>query len=277
MFRNFVLLFFLLTVTLFAADARLQDYPKATEWEQAAEAGNADAMYNLAVIYHKNVKDLEKAKYWYKMAYEKDKGSDAASNLGYLYEDLKQYHKAEQWYKIASDAGDKDGAFNLALMYNKTLRQPEKSLPYYEKAYSLGDKSAPLSLGVVYEKEFKNYEKAVEWYKKAYEMGNVEGANGLAYLCENTLHDDTCAEEWYLKAAKGNERKAIGNLAKFYIKKGDNVKAGAYAIALIDNGFTKEKIMVYLNKWNLSQDQIKQAYELQKTLDIPKHYTGGID
>jgi TPR repeat protein len=277
MLKSLLLIFLLLPASLFATDARLNDYPKASDWEIAAEAGDADAMYNLAVIYHKNIKDLEKAEYWYKRAYEKDKGSDTASNLGYLYDDLKQYGKAEKWYRIASEAGDKDGAFNLALLYNKTLRQPQKSLPYYEKAYSLGDTSAPLSLGVVYEKEFKNYEKAVEWYKKAYEMGNIEGANGLAYLCEHTLHDDACAEEWYLKAAKGNERKALGNLAKFYRKKGDNVKAGAYAISLIGNGYTKEKIFGYLQKWNLTKDQIRQAYELQKTFDIPKHFTGGID
>ena len=277
MFKRFLLTLLFLTATLFAADARLHDYPKATDWEIAAEAGDADAMYNLAHTYQMQVKDYDKAIYWYKMAYEKEPSNDIANNLGYIYDDLKQYDKAVIWYNKAAENNHVQAIYNMAFMYDKKLNEKEKAIKYYKKAYHLGDINAPASIGIIYKDDYKNYEKAVEWYKKAYEMGNVEAANGLAYLCENTLHDDTCAEEWYLKAAKGNERKAIGNLAKFYQKKGDNVKAGAYAIALIDNGFTKEKIFGYLDKWNLSKDQIKQAYDLQKTLDIPKHYTGGID
>ena len=241
------LLFALLlaTATLYATDARLNSYPQAQEWEEQALDGDADAMYNLAHTYQTKLEDFDKAIYWYEKAYNTNKDVDSANNLGYVYKKhFKNYEKAEYWYKLASDAGDKDATFNLALLYDDTLQQKEK---------------------------------AVDWYKRAYTMGDMGGANSLGYLCEHTLHDDACAEEWYLKAAKGNERKAIGNLAKFYHKKGENVRAGAYAITLIGNGYTKKKIFSYMKKWNLTKDQIKQAYELQKTLDIPKHYTDEID
>ena len=274
-----LLLSFLFAIaTLYAADARLHDYPKATDWEIAAEAGDADAMYNLAVIYHKNVKDLEKAKYWYKMAYEKDKGSDAASNLGVIYSAQKQYDKAEEWYKLAIDAGDKDAAYNLAIMYDIKLKQVEKAIPYYEKAYQLGDKEAPISLGLIYKKKYKDYNKATEWYKKAYNMGNMGGAHGLGYLCELTFQDSVCAKEWYGKAAKSGYADSINNLGILYHEQGDNVRAAAYYLAWIAYGEPKNDILNFLkNDWKLDRDTLQKAYELQKTLDIPKHYTGGID
>ncbi len=277
MLKKALLTFLLLIATLFATDARLQNYPDAVQWEQAATQGDADAMYNLGYIYQTKIEDFDKAIYWYEKAYEKDRGSDAANNIGYLYKEQKKYNEAIQWYEKAIDKNHALSCYNLAYLYDEILKKPGQAISYYEKAYKLGNKSAPLSLGIIYKNNYQDYDKAIEWYEKAYTMGHMGGANGLGYLYEHNLNDDTNAEIWYKKAAAGNDTKALGNLAKFYKKKGDLIQAGAYALALIDNGFTKEKIFSYLKQWNLSQDQIKQAYELQKTLDIPKHYTGGID
>jgi TPR repeat protein len=245
MLKRFLLTLLFLTATLFATDARLNDYPKATDWEIAAEAGDADAMYNLAHTYYMKVKDYDKAIYWFKRAYEKDKGSDAANNLAYIYEDKEQYDRAISWYKRASASGNKDAALNLALLYKSKL---------------------------------KNYDKAVEWYKKSYEMGNVGGANSLGYLCELTLHDYVCAKEWYGKAAKRGYTKSINNLGILYHEQGDNVRAAAYYLAWIAYGEPKNDILNFLkNDWKLDRETLQKAYEFQKTLDIPKHYTGGID
>jgi len=57
-----------------------------------------------------------------------------------------------------------------------------------------------------------------------------------------------------------------------YNAQSKNIKAGAYALALINNGFSKKDILGYLSDWNLTDEDIKKAYQLQKTLDIPKHY-----
>jgi hypothetical protein len=63
-----------------------------------------------------------------------------------------------------------------------------------------------------------------------------------------------------------------------YRRLGDSIRGGAYFIALIAYGEPKNDILDFLkNDWKLDRETLKKAYELQKTLDIPKHYTGGID
>jgi TPR repeat protein len=92
------------------------------------------------------------------------------------------------------------------------------------------------------------------------------------------MNNITEAIQWYGKAAKGGYSDSINNLGVLYHNQGDNIRTGAYFLALIAYGEPKGDILYFLkNDWNLTQDQIKQAYELQKNLDIPKHYTGGID
>ena len=245
MIKRFLLTLLFLTATLFAADARLDDYPKASDWEKAAEAGDADAMYNLAHTYQMQVKDFDKAIYWYKRAYEKEPKNDIANNLGYLYDDLGQYEKAVKYYKLAAENGHALSALNLGILCRDRLH---------------------------------DYDKAIEWYTKAYEMGDMGGANGLGYLYGKVLNDPKQSEIWLKKAAKGGDASALKNLAHLNHEQGDNITGAAYFIAMIDVRYPKAKVVQYLTtKWNLTQDQIKQAYDLQKTLDIPKHYTGGID
>ena len=109
-------------------------------------------------------------------------------------------------------------------------------------------------------------------------MGNMDGANGLGYLYKNAKNNAEKAEEWYVKAIQGGDTEALQNMAHLYHQQGDDVKGAAYFIATIDVRHSKSKVLQYLTtKWHLTQDQIKQAYELQKSLDIPNHYTGGID
>jgi hypothetical protein len=64
----------------------------------------------------------------------------------------------------------------------------------------------------------------------------------------------------------------MNNLGVLYRDQGDNSHAGAYFLALIAYGEPKKDILDFLkNDWKLNRAT------LQKTLDIPKHYTGGID
>jgi TPR repeat protein len=248
MLRKLRYLFFALllaTVTLHAIDARLNNNQTAIEWEKDALAGDADAMYNLARTYQTELKDYDKAIYWYEKAYDKEPSNDIANNLGYLYDDLGQYDKAIQYYKWATENGHALSALNLGILCKNRLQ---------------------------------DYDKAIEWYKKAYNMGNMGGANGLGYLYKNIKNDLKKAEEWYNNAIKGGNTEALQNMAHLYYQQDDTIKGAAYFIATIDVRHSKSKVINYLKtKWHLTKDQIKQAYELQKTLDIPKHYTGGID
>jgi TPR repeat protein len=278
MLKILLLTFLFLAVSLYASDTRLDNSPAAYGWEQKALDGDANAMYNLARFYQIELKDYDKAIYWYEKAYATNKDVDSANNLGYIYDTRQEYNLAIKWYKVASTQGDKDASFNIALLYNKTLNQPEKAIPYYEKSYKLGDKSAPLSLGIIYEDTVREYDKAIKWYKKAYNMGNMGGANNLGYLYENTKKDMKKAQEWYEKGAKEGFADSINNLGSLYHKQGNNIRAAAYILAMANYGYSKAEVLDFLkNDWKIDREILQKAYELQKTLDIPKHYTGGID
>ena len=245
MIKRLLLTFLLLAATLFAVDARLKNYPNAVQWEQEATKGDADAMYNLGHTYQTKVKDFDKAIYWYKKAYEQDKGSDAANNIGYLYKEQKQYDNAILWYQKAIAMNHALSSYNLAYLYDEILKKPKEAIPYYKKAYS---------------------------------MGKVGSAHSLAYLYDETFKQPDKAKQWYEKAAKGGYKDSMNNLGVLYRDQGDNIHAGAYFLALIAYGEPKKDILDFLkNDWKLDRDTLQKAYELQKTLDIPKHYTGGID
>lgn len=82
---------------------------------------------------------------------------------------------------------------------------------------------------------------------------------------------------WYEKGAQGGSFDAINNLGRTYRAKGDNIKASAYILALAYYD-GKEGILDFLkNDWKIDRATLEKAYKLQQTLDIPKHYTGGID
>ena len=226
-----LLLLIILTLTLFARDVRLNDYPQALEWEKTANT-NADSAYNLALIYHTKIKDTNKAIKFYQVSYKLKKSSDVANNLGALYESINEYDKAIKWYKDATVLDHTKSMINLALLY-----------------------------------------------KKAYAMGEIKGAYGLGYLYDVDKKDYNNAIIWYKKAAKQGYPKAINNLAYIYKDKKNKLTASAYILATIEYGYGgKKDTLTYLkNKWKIDSLTLQKAYKLQQTLDIPKHYTGGIN
>ena len=276
--RQILLTLLLLTVTLFANDARLDNYPRAQKWEKDANT-NADSAYNLAYIYQTKIKDYEKAIELYKRAYKLDKRIDSAVNIAYVYSNkLQNYNSAIEWYKIGVEMGDSDAIFNLANTYNLKLNDYENAIVYYKKAIDKGDRDAPVSLALLY-KKLHQYDDAIFYYKKAYEIGEIKAAYGLGYLYIHSLKDGSNAIIWYKKAAKEGYAKAINNLAYVYYNKKDNVTASAYILATIEYGFGgKKDTLNYLkNDWKIDKPTLKKAYKLQLKLDIPKHYRGGIE
>lgn len=99
------------------------DYEKAVEWyEPAAEHGDKDAQYNLAVCYQKNhaKQNHEKAVEWYlKLANEGN--LKAQSNLGSCFEHgwgvERDMNMAFTWYKKAAEGGDAQAQYNLGVLY----------------------------------------------------------------------------------------------------------------------------------------------------------------
>ena len=187
---------------------------------------------------------------------------------------LLRYPEAIEWAKDADTNGE--SAYNIGVLYQQILHDNAKAIEWYKKAYRMDDVGAAgdacINLGNIYKKQ-QRYDDAIFYYKKAYNLGNTSAANGLGYLYHYTYKDLQEAKIWYKKAIKSNNIKAIGNLAKLYHQQNKNELGAAYLISLIDNGYSKTKVIKYLKtKWHLTDKEIKQAYRLQKTLDIPKHY-----
>jgi len=93
------------------------DYKAAfEEWLPLAELGDAEAQYNLGVMYDQGAsvdRDLDKAASWYRKAAEQG-FLDAQTNLGMMYyrgEGVSSDStEAARWLRLAADKGDTEAA-----------------------------------------------------------------------------------------------------------------------------------------------------------------------
>ena len=100
------------------------DYATALrEWKPLAEPGDADAQFNLGVMYQKGIgvpQDYKTAVKWYRLAAEQG-FARAQTNLGVMYfyghGDPQNHKTAVKWYKLAAEQGDAFAQFNLGTMY----------------------------------------------------------------------------------------------------------------------------------------------------------------
>lgn len=203
----------------------------------------ADMLYNRGHRYYKE-KAYKKAIKSYLTSFEYKASSDTAINLGSAYADDRQYIKAEVWYKKAISLGEDGAYFNLALLYDE---------------------------------ELKDMSKAIEYYVKASKKDYIDATYNLAILFQYTKKDIPSAIKWYKVGVDKSDYGCIKNLANLYNKQGEKIKAGGYLIGLLSlKPQKKTKLLNYLKtKWKLSQTEIKQAYELQKSL-VANPYMGGI-
>ena len=100
------------------------DLPLAVkEFRAAAEKGEADSQFNLALMYEKGIgvtKDEKEAVVWYRKSAEQG-NAYAQFNLGVLYEHGRgctvDFALANQWYRKASVQGDALAIGNLGMLY----------------------------------------------------------------------------------------------------------------------------------------------------------------
>lgn len=101
------------------------DYATALkEWRPLAEQGDADAQYNLGLMYHRGKgvpQDYAKAVKWYRTAAEQGHAF-AQFSLGGTYHTGKGVSKdvaeAMKWYRKAADQGLEQGQIVLGMMYS---------------------------------------------------------------------------------------------------------------------------------------------------------------
>lgn len=95
----------------------------AKEFRTAAEKGNAECQFNLALMYEQGMgiaKDEKEAVVWYKKSAELG-NANAQFNLGVLYENGRgtkvDFAQANQWYRKAAVQGDALAIGNLGMLY----------------------------------------------------------------------------------------------------------------------------------------------------------------
>lgn len=158
------------------------EYEKAFElWSKAAEAGNTQAMVNLARMY----------------IYAEGVSED--------------YAKATEWYQKAIDAGDAAGLYGMGVMYEYGYgveQDMAKACEWYQKAADAGYAEAMCALGEHYatgEGVDQDMAKAREWYEKGAEGGDISAMVNLALMHLNgkgAQSDPVAALNWITKAAR---------------------------------------------------------------------------
>jgi uncharacterized protein len=114
------------------AAAEQGDYLTALRlWRSLAEQGDADAQYNLGVMFSNGdgvPRDYAEAIKWHRKAADQGNGN-AQFNLGFMY-DLgrgipQSYIEAVKWYSLAANQGVAIAQFKLGIMYHQGQGIPQ--------------------------------------------------------------------------------------------------------------------------------------------------------
>lgn len=187
MLKHFVLSFLLLSFSFTSIQAgELEDgfqaftsgnYEQALRlWLPLAEKDDADAQYNLGILYQRGL------------------GVEKNPKTAFI------------WYKRASSNGHTDAMYNLGIMYNKgrvVYRSPKDATKWWKKSAELGNAEAQFNIGVEYfygRNLGKDIEKAIMWWKKSAKQGNQSSRAALYQAYNEGLYgiekNPTEANRW---------------------------------------------------------------------------------
>lgn len=210
-----------------------------------AKQGNADAQYNLGVIYEQGI------------------GISVDSK------------KAINWYQKAAEQGRFEAQYNLGLMYSRGVggkQDYRKAKKWFGKAAESGDAQSQTLLGVLYAEGkgvAQNYEEAVKWYQKAADQGNPEAQAllGEMYLVGKGVTEDyKKAAALFRKAAQQGDADSQYYLGSMYAK-GEGVVANgimsyAYLSLAVSNGNSEAVEIRDLVAKHISEDEIEQSRKI---------------
>lgn len=172
------------------------DYAMAKRiWQILAEAGNAEAAYDLGMLYDTGAdgveQDPEQAAHWYLQAAEAGH-LHAQHNLAVAYasgDGVKMdIGQALMWWERAARIGNPDSQYNLGIVYamgahgvKKNLNQAKK---WWRKAAIKGDPMAQYNLGTIYAngEDILSYCEATRWWEKSASMGVQQASWALEVI-----------------------------------------------------------------------------------------------
>jgi TPR repeat protein len=199
------------------------DYQAALkEWQPIAERGDANAQYNLGLLYARGQgvsQDYAKAVDWYRKAAES--GVPAAQyNLGVMYANGQgvpaNAAEARKWFLAAAEQGVGDAATGLGSMYREEgqFKNYAEAERWYRKAAEQGVASAAFQLGVMYDVGQgveKNYEQALKWYRQAADAGYAGALTNIGilyYNAQGVKRDLVQSYAWFARAEKAGDPRA---------------------------------------------------------------------
>ena len=197
--------------------------------QQAAEAGNADAMNKLGFAYQHGQgvpQDLSQALSWFKKGADAD-NAGAMTNLGFMYEHglgvAQDYQQAMSWYIKATHKGFGPAMYCVGYLYEEGGGVPKdaaKALQWYNVGAKVGDGPSMAAVGMFYYQGKvvkQDYKEAAECFRKAAEAGSSDGMTDLAVCYRKGAgvpQDSAKALEWYRKGAAAGNPTAQQWLAK---------------------------------------------------------------
>jgi TPR repeat protein len=189
--------------------------------EQAAVAGNVNAMFSLGVLLadHQDPPKLAAARHWYEKAAAAG-NTNAMVNLGVLLAERSEppdLAAARGWYEKAAAADDADAMFNLGVLYSD-LQDPPKlaaARHWYEKAAAAGNTNAMVNLGVLLAED-GDFVGARSRYEKAAAAGHIEAVLNLGMLLADNQDppDRAGARAWFEQAAGTGHTYAMVRLGR---------------------------------------------------------------
>jgi TPR repeat protein len=182
---------------------RNRDYQKAfREWKAAADAGEAEAQFDLGVLYAQGrgvERDLDEAARWYRQAAEQ--GNAAAQfALGQMYSRgwgmPRDESDALRWFQMANDPNSDGPPTDWAVIDGYGVQQDQQAAAYwYRQAAEQGHAEAQFNLGRLYatgQGVPRDQEEALRWIRAAASQGYLpaEVRFGIRYATGNGIGQD---------------------------------------------------------------------------------------
>lgn len=193
--------------------------PALRPLRQQAEAGNADAQFNLGIAWingSAGTVNYDQARYWWEKAAAQGQRI-AQYNLGVLYDEgrgvSQDYRLAAQWYRKAAQQGFISAQYNLGNLYRDGKGVPQNAYiarDWQEKAAAQGDRDAMYALGSLYRQgalgisDDGQHALAFYWLEQAAMRGHPQAQAELAGLYargEGVARDPAIAAKWQRAAA----------------------------------------------------------------------------
>lgn len=195
--------------------------------EKSAAQGNAYALFNLAILSHKNQYQQSGQDYIALLTKAANSNLNRASLLladHYLMDsnDPAAIRQAATIYQQLAEKQDSTAELKLGYMYEQGIffeKNFNKANEWYQRSANHNNPVAQYLLGNLF--QFgkgvdRNINQAIQYYLKSAAQNYVPAQVALGFIYEQEKHDYSKAREWYTKAAEANNPEAQYDLSLMY-------------------------------------------------------------